>query len=163
MPTRAIVVMVFAIGLLAGAADARADINVTGFVGTTTTPGSRGAVGLAGGVGILIVAFEFEYCAVSEDAADGSPSLKTAMFNGIVQTPFVIKRLQFYGTLGAGPYHESLGDYGRTNYGIDYGGGVKISIAGPLRARVDYRFFDLRGSARVPNLQRLYAGLMLSF
>ncbi len=150
--------------LVSGAArDARADVNATAFLGTSTAPSARGSWGLAGGIGILIVAFEFEYSYMTGDAAAGTPALDTVMFNGMVQTPFVVKRLQFYGTLGGGLYRETLGDFDHTSGGLDYGGGVKITLAGPLKARIDYRLFELRGSARVPRPQRLYGGLMLSF
>ncbi len=164
MSIRRTVLIAVAAVLASGAArDARADVNATAFLGTSTAPGVRGSWGLAGGVGVLIVAFEFEYSYMTKDEASATPALDTVMFNALVQTPFVVKRLQFYGTLGGGFYRESLGDFGQTGGGLDYGGGVKISLAGPLKARIDYRLFDLRGSARVPRPQRLYGGLMLSF
>jgi len=164
MPRHPWIVLALAAVVTAGTArGAGAEISLTGYVGVTTTPAARGAQGLAASVGVLIVAFEFEYTKMSEDLTTQTPSLTMGMFNGMVQTPFVIKRLQLYGTIGGGIYHESLGDYGKTSYGIDYGGGVKITIAGPLRARIDYRLFDLRGSARTPKPQRLYAGLTLAF
>lgn len=160
---KALVMTIAAVLVSAAARDARGDINATAFLGTSTAPGARGAWGLAAGVGILVVAFEFEYSHMIDDQASGTPALDTVMFNGMVQTPFVVKRLQFYGTLGGGLYRETLGDFDHTSGGIDYGGGVKISIAGPLRARIDYRLFDLHGSARVPKPQRLYGGFIMSF
>jgi hypothetical protein len=48
--------------------------------------------------------------------------------------------------------------------GINVGGGVKMNLAGPLRLRLDYRVFTLRGSdVRHSKPQRFYAGLNLKF
>ena len=46
---------------------------------------------------------------------------------------------------------------------LNNGGGVKINIAGPLRVRIDYRVFTLRGNPRHTNVQRIYAGMNLAF
>ena len=46
---------------------------------------------------------------------------------------------------------------------MNFGGGVKISIAGPFRARIDYRVFTLRGSPLESRPQRIYFGLNLAF
>ena len=44
------------------------------------------------------------------------------------------------------------------------GGGVKMNLLGPLRLRLDYRVFTLRGSdVRHSKPQRFYAGLNLKF
>ena len=67
-----------------------------------------------------------------------SPALKTFMFNGLLQTPVPIARMQFYGTLGGGVYHETLStepNDDQTNFGTNVGGGVKITLVGPLRLR----------------------------
>ena len=71
--------------------------------------------------------------------------------------------MQFYGTAGGGAYRESLNDSSETNFGINVGGGVKVSLAGPLRVRFDYRVFTLQGSPRHSKPQRFYAGLNLKF
>jgi hypothetical protein len=44
-----------------------------------------------------------------------------------------------------------------------WAGGAKISLAGPLRLRVDYRIFNLHGSPRHNPVQRWYAGINLKF
>jgi len=142
---------------------ARADISLTGFVGATTNPASRTTTGAAVGVGLLIVGVEFEYASSSEDAADAAPSLRTGMANLMLQTPMIIGPLQLYATIGGGGYREVLDGDARTNVGINYGGGVRVRIAGPLRIRIDYRLFHLYGSPRERNPQRVYAGLGLSF
>lgn len=148
------------------ATPARADL--TGFLGATTTPTSRGASGFGIGTGLLIVGFEFEYSSTVEDltSPEVAPALKTFMFNGLLQTPIPIARTQFYGTLGGGIYHETLStepNNNQTNFGTNVGGGAKISLIGPLRLRLDYRVFTLRGTPRHTPVQRVYAGINLKF
>jgi opacity protein-like surface antigen len=149
-----------------------ASADITAFLGRTTTPEARTAKGLAIGTGLLIVGFEFEYgstaeaLAVSNGTAVDAPEIKTYMFNGLLQTPVPIARMQFYGTLGGGVYHETLStDPGNdgTNFGTNVGGGAKISLVGPLRLRLDYRIFSLRGTPRHSTVQRFYAGVNLKF
>ena len=152
---------VLAVGLLLLPATASADI--TAFLGTNFTPTNRVTTGLSGGIGLLVVAFEFEYAHTREDLEELAPSLRTYMFNGLLQTPFPIAGMQFYGTAGAGVYHESLNDDSETNVGINLGGGVKVNLAGPLRLRLDYRVFTLQGDPRHSKPQRFYAGLNLKF
>jgi hypothetical protein len=157
-------VLAFLLLLVVFPSIARADI--TGFLGVTTTPSNRPAVGFAVGAGLIIVGFEFEYAHTNEDRLELAPELRTFMFNGLLQTPIPIAGLQFYGTAGGGVYHESLSttlDLSNTNFGINVGGGVKWSLAGPLRLRLDYRVFTLSGNPRHTNVQRFYAGLNLKF
>ena len=146
--------------------------DITAFLGRTTTPESRNARGLAVGTGLVIVGFEFEYSATDEDLTvppgpdTVAPKLKTYMFNGLLQTPVPIARMQFYGTVGGGIYRETLStepNNDHTNFGTNVGGGVKFTLAGPIRLRLDYRVFSLRGSPRHTNAQRLYAGINLKF
>jgi hypothetical protein len=89
--------------------------------------------------------------------------LKTFMFNGLLQTPVPIAGMQFYATAGGGGYRETLADVSETHVGINVGGGVKVSLAGPIRLRFDYRIFTLQGDPRHPRPQRFYAGLNLKF
>lgn len=147
--------------LLAIASPSSAD--VTAFLGSTTTPENRSTRGFALGVGLLVVGFEFEYASTSEELADAAPGLRTGMGNVLLQTPFAVFGLQPYFTTGGGIYRESLGDVRETNFGLNTGGGVKISLAGPLRARVDYRVFRLRGEPLHDTVHRIYAGLNLRF
>ena len=155
-----IVTLSFAAALFAPAV-ARAD--VTAFLGTTSTPSNRMVKGFSGGVGLLIVAFEVEYANTSEDLVKAAPQLRTFMFNGLLQTPVPLAGLQFYGTAGAGGFRETLGDFSETNGGVNVGGGVKMSLAGPLRLRFDYRVFTLRGTPLYSRPQRFYVGLNLKF
>ena len=77
-----------------------------------------------------------------------APKLQTYMFNGLVQTPVPIAGMQFYGTAGGGGYRETLFETSaRRTSAINIGGGVKMSLAGPLRLRFDYRVFTLKGDA----------------
>ena len=85
------------------------------------------------------------------------------MVNGLVQTPVEIAGMQFYATAGGGGYRERLGDVSQTHVGINFGGGVKMTLVGPIRLRLDYRIFTLQGDARHPRPQRFYAGLNLKF
>jgi opacity protein-like surface antigen len=141
-----------------------ASADFTAFLGVNPTPSNRTVTGLSGGVGLLIVGFEFEYANASEDLDALAPGLKTYMFNGLLQTPFPIGGMQFYATAGGGVFRERLDEETETNVGMNVGGGVKMNLAGPLRLRLDYRVFTLRGSdVRHSRPQRFYAGLNLKF
>ena len=43
------------------------------------------------------------------------------------------------------------------------GGGAKISLIGPIRARVDYRVFRLQGEPQHDVVHRVYAGVNVAF
>ncbi len=137
--------------------------DMTAFLGINPTPVNRTVRGISAGVGLLVVGFEFEYANTSEDLAEGAPGLKTYMVNGLLQTPIPVAGVQFYGTAGIGGYRETLDEVSETNVGMNVGGGIKMSLAGPLRLRLDYRVFTLRGDARHDRPQRFYAGLNLKF
>jgi len=147
--------------LIVIASPAFADATI--FIGGSGSPSTRQAKGFAVGMGLLIVAFEFEYSNVSEDAAEGAPRLRTGMGNVLLQTPFAISGFQPYFTIGGGGYRETLDARQETNFGVNSGGGVKISLIGPLRARVDYRVFTLKGSPLYDVVHRFYVGANLKF
>ena len=138
---------------------ARADI--TAFIGANTTPAIRQVRGAALGFGLLIVAVELEYAYTPDDLAATAPSLKTGMGNLILQTPVSFMGFQPYFTTGAGLYQEELGTHSDTGVGFNTGGGVKVSLAGPIRLRVDYRIFKLGSGALNSPAHRFYAGLNL--
>ena len=144
-------------------APAPAWADVTAFIGITGTPSQRAVRGFSGGVGLLIVAFEFEYANTSEDELKGAPGLKTYMVNGLLQTPIPFAGMQFYGTVGGGGFTETLTDVSVSHVGMNVGGGVKANLVGPLRLRLDYRIFTLKGAPRHSKPQRFYAGLNLKF
>ena len=138
---------------------ARADI--TAFIGANTTPANRQVRGAALGFGLLVVAFELEYAYTPDDLTATAPSLKTGMGNVILQTPVAFMGFQPYFTTGGGLYQEELGTRSDTGIGFNTGGGVKVSLAGPIRLRVDYRVFKLGGGALNSPAHRFYAGLNL--
>ena len=137
--------------------------DATFFIGSATTPSNRSDRGFAVGTGLLVVAFEFEYAHASENLPEGAPSLYTYMGNLLLQTPGSIAGFQPYFTTGGGGYRERLDTRQETNFGVNTGGGVKISLAGPVRARIDYRVFSLKGSPVYDVVHRLYAGVNLKF
>ena len=149
--------------LLVLAAPSLAFADVTAFIGFNPTPSQRFVKGFSAGIGLVIVGFEFEYSKTNEDLPEAAPELKTYMVNGLLQTPFPIAGMQFYGTAGAGAFHESLSDVSVTSFGMNVGGGVKANLIGPLRLRLDYRVFTLQGAPRHSKPQRFYAGLNLKF
>jgi len=142
---------------------APASADITAFLGTNPTPVNRLTTGFGVGVGLVIVGFEFEYGNTRADPSELAPGLRTFMFNGLLQTPIPIAGMQFYGTAGGGVYRETLNNASETNVGINVGGGVKVSLAGPLRLRFDYRIFTLQGDPQHSKPQRFYAGLNLKF
>ena len=159
-PTSAIVWMVVALVAMA-ARPAQADATV--FLGVNTTPANRPAKGFAVGMGLIVVAFEFEYAATSNDVTAIAPALKTFMGDVLVQAPIPIFGFQPYFTTGGGIYRETLGAHQETGLGTNVGGGVKVSLAGPLRLRVDYRLLKLGSGALNSPAHRIYAGLNLKF
>jgi opacity protein-like surface antigen len=140
-----------------------ASADITAFLGANPTPTARTVKGFGIGAGLVIVGFEFEYAHTNEDRVEGAPGLWTYMFNGLVQTPVPIGGMQFYGTAGAGAFHETFNTRSETNFGVNVGGGIKLSLAGPLRLRFDYRVFTLQGSPLYSKPQRFYVGINLKF
>lgn len=138
---------------------ARADI--TAFIGANTTPANRPVRGAAVGFGLLVVAVEFEYAFTPDDLTATAPSLKTGMGNVVFQTPGAFMGFQPYFTTGAGIYQEQLGTHSDTSVAFNTGGGVKVSLAGPIRLRLDYRVFKLGSGALNSPAHRFYAGLNL--
>ena len=137
--------------------------DATAFLGRVSGGDDRSMTrGFAFGVSMLVVGFEFEYANSSEDVTNGTPSLRTTSGNVFVQT-FGLPRFQLYLTTGGGMYRERLGTDQETAFLLNNGGGIKINLAGPLRARVDYRVFNLKGNPRHSTLQRIYGGLNLAF
>jgi hypothetical protein len=154
--------LVLAAGFLATAASpALADVTL--FLGSTSTPSARQARGFAFGGGILVLGFEFEYSDTRESVEDAAPSLRTGMGNILLQTPVAIAGFQPYFTTGFGGYRESFNGESETQLGGNAGGGVKVRLAGPLRARFDYRVFRLRGEPLHDVVHRIYVGANLAF
>ncbi len=157
---RAILVILSVAAVMLYAA-APADADLTAFVGANVTPSNRPVRGFAAGLSLLVVGFEFEFSDTAADESAGAPGLRTGMFNLLLQTPFGISGLRFYGTVGGGIYQEDGAGLQEINAGVNVGVGVKIAVAGPLRMRLDYRVFRLRGSPQFERHHRLYAGINL--
>jgi hypothetical protein len=144
-----------------GATSAFADI--TGFIGANTTPKNRHTQGFAVGAGLLLIGFEFEYASTPDDLDALAPSLTTGSGNLLIQAPFAIYGFQPYATTGAGLYRETLGTHQQTGFALNTGGGVKISLVGPIRMRLDYRIMKLGDEALESPVHRVYVGLNLKF
>jgi opacity protein-like surface antigen len=147
--------------LTAWATPARADATL--FIGANLSPANRQVRGGALGFGVLIVGFELEYAYTPDDPTANAPSLRTGSGNLLLQTPVSFMGIQPYFTAGGTLYRETLGAHQDTSLGLNTGGGVKISLVGPLRLRVDYRVLKLGSGALVSPAHRLYAGLNLKF
>ena len=146
---------------LAAAAPARAD--ATAFIGANTTPANRSVKGLSVGTGLLVLGFEIVYAKTTDDDTVAAPSLTTGTGNVLLQTPGSFFGFQPYLTAGAGLYRERLGTHQDTSFLTNTGGGVKVTLVGPIRLRVDYRVFKLGNGALYTPAHRVYAGLNLKF
>lgn len=80
-----------------------------------------------------------------------------------LQTPFTIARVRPYFTTGAGGYRERVDSRQDTQVAFNTGGGVKITLVGPLRVRLDYRVFKLHGEPQYATVHRFYAGANIAF
>jgi hypothetical protein len=145
--------------LLLSATPAFADVTL--FIGANTTPANRQVRGGAFGIGLLVVGFEVEYAYTTDDPSAAAPSLKIGNGNLLLQTPVPVYGIQPYFTTGGGFYSETLGAHNDMGFALNTGGGVKISLAGPVRVRVDYRVIKLGSGALFTPAHRIYAGLNL--
>ena len=155
---RAVVAALCLVGL-----PAIAHADITAFLGVSPTSAVRLGRGGSAGAGVVGVGFEVELAQLVERGDDGAAALATGMANVIVQTPLDVSRMQFYGTTGVGVYRETLGALQETSVGGNVGGGVKIRLTGPLKLRLDYRLFRLRGAPVTTTYHRVYAGATLGF
>ncbi|MEP7307611.1 MAG: hypothetical protein ABJA98_19075 [Acidobacteriota bacterium] len=138
--------------------------DVTAFIGANTSPANRQVRGFGIGMGLLVVVgIEFEYTNTTDDPTAKAPSLKIGSGNLVLQSPVPIFGVQPYFTTGGGFYSETLGTRNDTGFAPNTGGGVKISLLGPIGVRVDYRVFKLASGALVSPAHRVYAGINLKF
>ncbi len=140
-----------------------ASADVTIFTGSASAPSNRQVTGASVGLTLLVAGFEFEYASVKEDVSTGAPAVRTGMANAFIQTPTAIMGITPYATTGIGVYRERLALDSTTSVAFNSGGGVKVSLIGPLRARLDYRVFKLRGAPQTSLFHRIYVGANLSF
>ncbi len=153
---------VFAIAALSiGLLPTPAFADFTYFFGYSPKPTGRPARGFALGVNMIVVGFEFEYASTDKVESRSAPGLKTFMLNGLLMTP--TSDTQLYVTAGAGFYREYALTATETTFGTNVGGGLKMRLVGPLRLRVDYRVFALRGQPVLKTAQRFYAGANVAF
>jgi len=143
-------------------------VNVTALTGVAMAPSAHAAIGVAVGVRPRPspVSLEFEYSRSRSDPAVGVPAFVTFAGNLLVQLPLPPARFQFYVTFGVGLYVLSLNNHSsEPNDARNVGGGVKVTLAGPLKLRLDYRSFRLApiGGEYHSNEQRLYVGLVAGF
>lgn len=160
--TRPVTAAVLSAALLLACAG-RADADLTAFLGANTTPANRPVRGLAVGLSFMVVGVEFEYSDTKAGETAGARR-RAGMFNVLAQTPNWFNSLQFYGTVGGGLYREEGASLLETSAATNTGGGVKVGLVGPFRARFDYRVFVLRGESSPNKTQhRFYTGLVLDF
>ncbi len=137
--------------------------DATAFIGANMTPSNRQTRGFAVGFSILFVGFEGEYANSPDDPAATAPALKTTSGNVLLQTPVDIYGVTPYFTTGGGFYSETLGTHSDSGFALNTGGGVKITLSGPIRVRVDYRVIKLGNGALYTPAHRVYVGLNLKF
>lgn len=138
--------------------------DLTAFGGTHRATASPWTLGVSLGLSLRLTGIEFEYARTPADAAAGTASLETGMASLLFHTPLDrLGPLQFYGAVGAGVYRERLAGWENRSAGVNAGGGVTITIAEPLRLRLDYRRFTLRGARHRRSPERVYAGVTLAF
>ena len=150
---------IMALVLFVKPAPARADI--TAFWGFTPTTSVRDTRGVSVGLNTTIFGGEYEWARQTEHTSDNAPGVTTHMFNGMLITPG--RKISIYLSGGFGKYTETLNLTERTGSATNFGAGVKWKLAGPIKARFDYRAFTLKGTPIVKNPKRFYAGLTLAF
>jgi hypothetical protein len=146
--------------VLVTASPAYAD--ATYIMGWNRTVGNQRVRGFSIGAGAMIAA-EFEYANSSEDVEEGAPGLRTFMGNVLIQSPVPVAGFQPYITGGGGWYKEKVQEFEETAFAFNGGVGVKIKIWGPIRTRIDTRWFKLKGDPVFATHRRFYAGINLQF
>ena len=137
--------------------------DATAFLGSHPGPEGGSLRGAALGISLRVLGLEFEYADTVRAGDAEAPSLRSGMVNLLLETPRRPPRPQIYASVGGGVYRERGAATAGAGFARSAGGGIKIPLPGPLRLRVDYRVFSLRGSARGGLPQRIYAGVNLAF
>jgi opacity protein-like surface antigen len=146
--------------LIAAPTAARADI--TAFLGAYLTPTRQSVQGVSIGFKILVAGVEFEAVRAPEDVEKGQPEIQEGSASVLVESP--TGRVKLYGLMGAGLYRmQFAGVAGDTNTSLHVGGGIKITLAGPIGLRVDYRVVKRNGLVESDTRQRLYVGVRVDF
>jgi hypothetical protein len=160
------------LGLSAGAAVAQTPtgpVNLTAFAGAAMVPDAHAVSGI--GVGVRPqpgpVSIEFEYSRSRSDPTRPVPAIVTLAGNFLVQVPVRQSRFELYGAFGVGFYvlqpDPQSGEDADSAW--NFGGGAKVTLAGPLKLRIDYRVFRLAASPgrHHSDLRRLSVGIVAGF
>lgn len=107
------------------------------------------------------VSLEFEYLRGRPHPVATGSGIATFAGNILVQPLHQRSRFQFYGTFGVGVYSLVRDYQGSTDSARNVGGGAKVTLAGPLKLRMDYRAFFLAGGES--NQHRFYVGIVAGF
>jgi opacity protein-like surface antigen len=151
-----------AVAALLVTAPTAAYADITAFLGAYLTPARQPVQGVSVGFKILVAGVEVEFVRATEDLEAHRPEIQEGSASALVETP--TGRIRLYGLLGGGLYRERVaGVSGDTSTSLHAGGGVKITLAGPIGIRVDYRLVNLNGRAENKRQQRVYAGLRVDF
>lgn len=146
--------------VISGPAPAHAD--VTAFLGAFVAPTRQMAQGLAVGFKILVVGVEFEAVKATEDLDAHRPEIQAGSASVLVETP--TGRVKLYALLGAGLYRDLVAGVSEDiSTSVHIGGGVKITLSGPVGLRVDYRMVNMNGRVEDKRQHRLYAGVRVAF
>lgn len=145
-----------------GGVSSAASADITGFL-QGGWPGARSGVGISVGLPIVsemfVVEAEYSNAGSSFDAAaflSVSASLRLTL-------PTEIGRFQPYAVFGLGAYRQEQLSLGGTSVASSQGGGSFIRLIGPIAARVEIRFFQLRSAPFDARQRRVYIGASLRF
>jgi hypothetical protein len=142
------------LALFAAARPAWADL--TAFLGVTPTPENRTLRGFSGGLGLLVVGFEFEYANTPESEDDPLPGLRTWSGNVLVQTPVDLSGVSSAARPGSAG--RRLVDDSETNTAVNRGW-RQDQARRPAPGAARLRMFNLRAlRARPPVLRRRQSG-----
>jgi hypothetical protein len=152
-----------------GHAQVPPDLEGTVSTGMYTPSAPLPFVGVAFGFSNPRFALEIGY-AGTVGRSDTRPAAFSVSVDLIVMTPLRAGRAQFYGLAGFGMYAESYQQGHGTGalQALNYGGGAKIPLSGPVSLRLEYRIFNADRETGDPRIgtappQRLSAGLSLGF
>jgi len=142
--------------------------SITAFAGVAMASGPHPATGVAVGLKLLPgpVSLEFEHSRGRRDPTAGVPAMETFAINILTQPSRQRSRFQFYGTFGVGLYAVLRDNHvSDVTEARNIGGGVKVTLAGPLKFRMDYRAFFLgkMDGEDYPNAHRFFVGIVAGF
>ena len=144
------------------AAPASADI--TGFLGANTTPDNRPVKGVPSAPAFWSSASSSNMPPPIRMTPNGERRRsRPAWATCCCRRRSPIFGLQPYFTTGGGVYRERLASTRHTGFGLNTGGGVKISLAGPMRLRSTTGCSNWEAARCYSPAHRFYAGINLKF